>query len=280
MSPKVPFLRWEDPFRALDMLASLWSSTGLPSVSAGAAQAVSMPYRTLFMTLQQLLVGKEVTVRIGGDDVVLTVTELNSDLDPQGLAVGQLGEVRVAARDVRWGDDQSRHHLHSAVAVLRNVHIRPGVPPLVVAAPTRLSSVLPTEIFDDVLRQVAPQLRSELREDGTARLRWARRPGWGGVEVNADVVGTTLWLRPRAVIAGHRRWRLPMRTPAYQVPLPELPHGLLLTDVSLEPGSLKLSALLPEWRMELPLRHLEELITRLSQGALSFSWPSLLRGSD
>lgn len=38
MSPRVPRLRWDDPFRALDMLASLWSSTGMSLVSAGAAQ--------------------------------------------------------------------------------------------------------------------------------------------------------------------------------------------------------------------------------------------------
>ncbi|SOJ53802.1 hypothetical protein MSIMFB_01299 [Mycobacterium simulans] len=276
MFPKLPRLRWDEAFRALDVLGSLWQSTGLPSVSAGAAQAVSMPYRTLFMTLQQLLVGKEVTVRIGDHDVVLTVTELDSALDPQGLAVGQLGEVRVAARDVRW----DQHHLRSAVAVLRNVHIRPGVPPLVVAAPTELSSTLPAEVFDDVLRQAAPQLRSELRQDGTARLRWARRPDWAGLEVDADVVGAALWLRPRAVIAGQRRWTLPAWTPAYRVPLPELPHGLLITEVSLGVDSLHLSALLPEWRMDLPMRYLEDLITRLSQGALSFTWPSLWRGSD
>jgi hypothetical protein len=64
------------------------------------------------------------------------------------------------------------------------------------------------------------------------------------------------------------------------VPLPVLPQGLLVTDVSLAPDALQLSALLPEWRMDLPLRHLEDLITRLSQGALSFTWPSLLRSSD
>jgi hypothetical protein len=167
MSPKVPRLRWDDPFRALDMLSSLWSSTGLPFVSAGAAEAAAAPYRTLFTTLQQLLVGKEVTVRIGNQDVVLTVTELDSALEPQGLAVGQLGEVRVAARDIR--SDQQR--LQHAVAVLRNVHIRPGMPPLVVAAPVKLSSVLPAKIFDDVVRQAVPQLHSELCEDGTARLR-------------------------------------------------------------------------------------------------------------
>jgi hypothetical protein len=208
--------------------------------------------------------------------VVLTVTELDSALEPEGLAVGQLGEVRAAARDIRW--DQQR--LQHAIAVLRNVHIRPGVPPLVVAAPVKLSSVLPAEIFDDVLRQAVPQVRSELCEDGTARLRWVRQPGWGGLQVDVDVVGTTLWLRPRALITRQRRWTLPARIPAYRVPLPTLPHELLVTDVSLGLDSLQLSALLPEWRMELPLRYLEDLITRLSQGAVSFTWPSLLRGSD
>jgi hypothetical protein len=276
MSPKVPRLRWDDPFRALDMLSSLWASAGLPSVSAGAAQAVAAPYRTLFTTLQQLLIGKEVTVRIGNHDVVLTVTELDSALEPQGLAVGQLGEIRIAARDIRW----DQHHLQRAVAVLRNAHVRPGVPPELVAAPIQLSSAMPTEIFDDVLRQSVPQLRSELCEDGTARLRWARRPGWGGLDVDVGGSGTTLWLRPRTLVTGHRRWTLPARTPAYRVELPALPQGLLVTDVSLAPDTLQLSALLPEWRMDLPLRHLEDLITRLSQGALSFTWPSLLRGFD
>jgi hypothetical protein len=276
MSPRVPRLRWDDPFRALDMLSSLWSSTGLPSVSAGAAQAVAGPYRTVFTTLQQLLIGKEITIRIGDHDVVLTVTELDSALEPRALAVGQLGEVRVAARDIRW----DQHHLQRAVAVLRNVHIRPGVPPVVVAAPAELSSALPAEIFDEMVRHAAPQLRGELCEDGKARLRWARRPDWGGLEVEVDVVGTTLWLRPRVLVTGHRRWTLPMRTPAYQVPLPELLPGLVVTDVSLGLDSLQLSTLLPEWRMDLPLRYLEDLISQLSQGALSFAWPSLLRSAD
>lgn len=164
------------------------------------------------------------------------------------------------------------------------MHIRPGVLPLVIAAPVELSSALPTEIFDDVLRQATPQLRGELSESGAARLRWARRPDWGGLEVDVDVAGTTsqttLWLRPRTVITGQRRWTLPARTPAYRVPLPELPHGLRITDVSLAADCLQLSALLPEWRTELPLRYLESVITQLSQGALSFVWPPLRSGAD
>ncbi|QUR66633.1 LmeA family phospholipid-binding protein [Mycobacterium spongiae] len=280
MSPSIPRLRWEDSFRALDMLSGLWSSTGISAVGVGAAQAVATPYRTVFLTLQQLLVGKTVTVRMGSHDVVLTVTELDSELEPQGLAVGQLGDVRVAARDITW----DQYHLHSAVAVLRNMHVRPGVPPLVVAAPVELTSALPAASFDDLLQQRVPQLRSEVSEEGRARLRWARRPGWGALEVDVDVMektsGTALWLQPRAVILGQRRRTLPAWAPAFQVPLPGVPHGLLITGASLSSDSLQLSALLPERRTELPLRYLEDLITRLSQGALSFTWPSLLRSSD
>jgi hypothetical protein len=275
MAPKVPRLLWDEPLRALDALGSLWSSTGLQSVTAGAAQAaVSVPYRTLFTTFQQLLIGKRITVQMGNTDVTLTVTELDSELESSSLAVGQLGEVRVAACDIEWDDNR----LEAAVAVLHNVHIRPGVPPVVVAAPIELSTTVPGELFDDVLNQAAPQLRAQLREDGSARLQWARRPTWGSLEVDAEVVGTTLWLRPRALLAGNRRWRLPARTPARPVPLPDLPHGLLVTGVTLGSDALQLSALLPEWRMEVPLKYLEDLISRLSQGALSFAWPSFFGG--
>ncbi|BBZ37845.1 hypothetical protein MCNS_09080 [Mycobacterium conspicuum] len=253
------------------MLGSLWSSTGLPSVTGSAAQAVAMPYRTVFLTLQQLLVGKRVTIRMGEVDVALTVTELDSELEPAGLTVGQLGEIRVAARDIEWSDQ----HLQSAIAVLRNVHIRPGVPPLVIAAPVELSTELPAKAFDDMLRQAAPRLHAQLNGDRTARLHWARRPGLGSLEVDVDVVGTTLWVRPRALHTGAKRWKLPDRTPAQAVPLPDVPHGLLVTDVTLGAESLQVSGLLPEWRMDLPLRHLEDVISQLSQGALSFAWPSL-----
>jgi hypothetical protein len=282
MPPKVPRLRWDDPLRALDVLGSLWSSTGLPSVTAGAAQAVTVPYRTLFTSLQQLLIGKRVTIRMGDHDVTLTLTELDSELEPGGLAVGQLGEVRVAACDIEWGPHVQQHLSH-AVAVLRNVHIRPGVPPLVIGAPVELSTSLPAKIFEDMLRQAAPQLHAQLNTDRTAQLHWARRPGWGSLEVDVEVVGTTLWVRPRALVTGltrQRRWTLPRRTPAHPLPLPGLPHGLLVTGVTLGVDSLQVSALLPEWRMDLPLRHLEDVISQLSQGALSFAWPSLLRNSD
>ena len=77
-----------------------------------------MPYRTLFTTLQQLLIGKRVTVRMGDRDLMLTVTEFDSELEPRGLAVGQLGEVRVVAGDIEW----DQHRLQHAVAAALRAH--------------------------------------------------------------------------------------------------------------------------------------------------------------
>ncbi|MGH3525028.1 MAG: hypothetical protein ACRDU4_19905, partial [Mycobacterium sp.] len=218
-----------------------------------------------------LLVGREIVARVGGHDVTLTITEFDSPLDPRGLAVGQLGEVRLTGRNMRW----DQHRFDGATVVLHNVHLRPGVSPLLVAAPVELSLALPAEVIDGVLRQAVPRLRGELRADGTARLHLVRRPAWGSLEVDVESVGPTLWLKPRALITRRRRWALPPRVPAYPVHLPDLPRGLLVTGVSLGADSLRLSSLLPEWRMELPLRNLEDIITRLSQraGALNLAWP-------
>jgi hypothetical protein len=272
MPPKVPSWGWDDPFRSLNVVSTLLSSAGMPSISAG----VTAPYRTLFTTLQRLLVGRQITVRIDRHDVAMTVTEFDSPLDPRGLAVGQLGEVRLAVRDMRW----DQHRLDRAAAVLRNVHVRPGVPPMLVAAPVELSSALPAEVVDAVLRQAVPGLRGELNSDGTARLHWARRPTWGGIDVDVAAVGSTLWLTPRALVARHRRWSLPAWLPAYPVRLPALPRGLLVTDVGFEADSLRWSGLVPEWRMELP--ELEDIIAYMSQraGALSLAWPSLRRSPE
>jgi hypothetical protein len=100
--------------------------------------------------------------------------------------------------------------------------------------------------------------------DGIARLRLARRPLLGSLEVDAELDGTTLWLKPRALAFRESRWRLPARTPAYHVRLPELPHELILTSISFAPGVVCLSGMLPEWRMVVPRKRLEDIINQLS----------------
>jgi len=249
-------LRRFDPFRPIDMLTSLWSSTAMAPVSSGAAAA----YRTLFMTVRRLVVGRRLAVRLDDGDLTLTVTEFDSRLDVRGLSVGQLNDVRLGARDIGWDGNV----FDRATAVLHNVHMKPSAPPVLVAAPVELTLEVPASVLDDLFRWAAPRLSGEVGPDGIARLRLARRPMMGHLEVDARLDGSTLWLKPRGLIIRRSRWKLPMRTPAYPVHLPQLPHGLTLTGISFAPDVVCLSGTLPEWRMDVPRGRLEDILNQLS----------------
>ena len=245
-----------DPFRPIDMLTSLWSSAAVAPVSTGAAAA----YRTLFMTLRRLVVGRRLAVRLDDGDLTLIVTEFDSRLDVRGLSVGQLNDVRFAARDICWHGKR----FNRATAVMHNVHIKPTAPPVLVAAPVELTLEVPAPVLDDLFLWAAPRLCGEVGYDGIARLRLANRPLVGHVEVDARLDGSTLWLKPRGLVIRHSRLRLPARTPAYPVRLPELPHGLAFTGISFAPGTVCLSGTLPEWRADIPRKRLEDIINQLS----------------
>jgi hypothetical protein len=249
-------LRRLDPFRPIDMLTSLWSSAAVAPVSSGAAAA----YRTLFMTVRRLVVGRRLAVRLDDGDITLTVTELDSRLDVRGLSVGQLNDVRLAARDISWRGSR----FDRATAVMHNVHMKPTAPPVLVAAPVELTLEIPAPVLDELFQWAAPRLAGEVGADGVARLRLARRPLLGHVEVDARLDGSTLWLQPSGLIVRQSRWKLPARTPAYPVRLPELPNGLVLTAISFAPGVVCLSGTLPEWRMDVPRKRLEDILSQLS----------------
>ncbi|ULE32479.1 hypothetical protein [Mycobacterium sp. IDR2000157661] len=259
-------LRRFDPFRPIDMLSALWSTAAVAPMNSGAAAA----YRTLFMTVRRLVVGRRLTVSLDRGDLTLTVTEFDSRLDVRALSVGQLNDIRLAARDIQWATNEFDH----ATAVLHNVHMRPTVPPVLVAAPVELTLEVPAPVLADLFRWAAPRLIGEVGTDGVARLRLARRPSAGHLEVDARLDGSTLWLDPRELVLRRSRWRLPRRTPAYPVHLPELPHGVLLTGVSFAPGVVRLSAVVPEWRIDVPRTRLEDVMTQLSAvgGPLNLTW--------
>ncbi len=246
-----------DPFRPIEMLASLWSSAStLPPVSA----ATEVGYRTLFMTLRRLIVGRRLSVRLDQGDLTLTVTEFDSSLDMLGLSVGQFGDVRIVATDLCWDTVD----FDCAIATLHNAHLRPGTPPVLVAAPVELSLELPASILDELFRWVMPRFAGEVGDDGVARVHWASRPGLASLEVDAQLDGSTLWLKPRGFAVLRRRLPLPGAVPAYPVRLPELPHGLQLTGVTFGAGLLKISGTVPEWRVDIPRARVEDIIGQLS----------------
>lgn len=256
MARSLGLARW-DLLRPLDMLSSVWSTAAaLPPVSSGAAVA----YRTLFLTVKRLVVGRTLTVRMDGGDITLTVTELDSRLDVRRLAVGQLNDVRLDATEICWRECIFEH----ASVVLRNVHLRPGMPPVLVAAPVDVTLEVSTHALDAVFSEALPRLCGHVDDDGVARLRWARHPGLGSVEVDVRVDGSTLWLHPRAVRTRRRRWGLPTRLPAYPVQVPELASGLTLTSLSVAPGTVHLTGRLPQWCAELPRARVEDVLTQLS----------------
>ncbi|MGB8503092.1 hypothetical protein [Mycobacterium sp.] len=254
--PRFAQLPGWDPFRSRERLNALWSAAAVPSVTGGAAIA----YRTLFQTLRRLVVGRTLTVRTNGNDLKLTVTEFDFRVEVRGLAVGQVGDVLLAAEDVGWRE----YRFEQAMAVLSNVHFRPGATSEIVAAPVELSLKLPAEVLEDLVAHASPQFIAHIDDDGVVRLRWARRPGWGHLEVDIRIVGTALWLQPRALVVGGRRLGLPARLPIYPVELPDLPNGLLITNVDVRPSCVLLYGLLPEWQMDLPLSRLEDIVSQLT----------------
>lgn len=254
--------------RALDLLGALWSTATAAPVS-GAETA----YRTLFTTVRRLVLRRPLRVPLESGELRLTVTDLDSQLDVRALSVGQLSDVRIVARDVHW--PQGR--FERATVRAHNVHVRPTVPPVLVAAPVDLTVEVPADTLDALFRWAAPRLAGQVGDDGVARLRWAGRPGAGHLEVQTRLEGTTLWLRPRTIERRGRRLMLPARTPAYPVRLPDLGHGLRITGIEFAPGLVLVSGTLPEWRMDLARARLEDVLDQLTVGALpiNLAWLGL-----
>lgn len=220
------------PWDPLDLAAWLFSAAAGAPVSG----------------LRRLVVGRRLTVPLADGNLTLTVTEFDSRTDVRALSAGQLGEVRLAARDIRWGTSR----FATATAVLHNVAIRPSVPPVLVAAQVEMTVDVPAPALDEWFSWAAPRFRGRVGPDGTGRLHLARRPRLGHLEIDCRLDGTTVALTPRRLALGRRRLRLPARIPSYRVRLAELPHGVQLTGIAFAPHLLRLEGILPHWRMTVP----------------------------
>ena len=151
----------------------------------------------------------------------------------------------MQACDIEWADNR----IDRVTAVLHNVGIRPSTRPELSAAPVHLRADIPGTVVPEWFAAVAPRLSGDIGDDGIARVFLARRPGWGHVQVVAQLEGSTLWLHPHALVWRRRQLRLPARLPGYRVRLPELPRGLKLTGLDFGPQRIRLSGELAEWRL-------------------------------
>ncbi|WP_285030419.1 hypothetical protein [Mycolicibacterium sp. lyk4-40-TYG-92] len=277
------FSNWDslanwDPFKPLDALSSFWSSAAGRALTSGPVGA----YQTLFDTLRKQLVGRRMTVKLKSGEMTLTVTAIDADLEVRSLSVGQLNTVSISAADIVWHGWQ----FDKATAVLHNTHVKPSNTPVLVAAPLELTIEMSTEALDKVIERASslpgravPRLLGQIDAGGVAQIRWAKRPDLGHLEVDATIDGSTLLVKPRLVALRRARWHLPKRLPAYRIQLPKLPRELTPTSVSFSPETLQLTGRMPEWRVEVPRRRIEEALNQLNQvgKALNLSWPARSR---
>jgi hypothetical protein len=112
---------------------------------------------------------------------------------------------------------------------------------------------------------VAHRLIAEVGADGIGRLSLARFAHIGHLEVDPEIVGTTLTLRLRKLVVLGRWLRVPRWIPRYNVALPA-PHGLFITDIELHSESVSISATLPEWTIELPRTRVDDIFAQLRPG--------------
>ena len=272
MANSGPFPSW-DSFPNWDALSSFWSSTAGSALTGGPASA----YKSLFDTLRKQVVGRRMTVKLTSGEMTLTVTAIDADLDMRSLSVGQLNTVSISTADIVWNGWQ----FDRATAVLHNVHIKPSNTPVLVAAPLDLTIEMSTKALDRMIDRAsslpgraAPKLLGRIDAGGVAQIRWARRPYIGHLEVDATIDGSTLLVKPRMVALRRARWHLPNRLPAYRIQLPKLPRELAPTSVSFSPQTLQLTGRMPEWRVAVPRRRIEEILNQLNQvgKALNLSW--------
>lgn len=215
----------------------------VPAAVAGIATTLEGALRLAANTL----LGQR--IRLPGTDLRLKLTGLTLDPEVVGLAVGQLGRLRLEATDIEWNEWSGQR----LVVVANNVHVRP-LPPVAVAAPVTVELALAPADVARWVADVQPQVRLEVGADSRPLLRWAQHPHWGAVAVTIAVTEDAILLRPDELRAGRsgRRIGLPVWVPTVQLPLPRFPRNLHLRSVQTSPTEIVLHFVADEWAEELP----------------------------
>jgi hypothetical protein len=251
MAERRPFDEWR---RSLADVLSLGSaaaaSLGLP---------IGDPFSMILDTARRFLISRKRTFSFAGRELTFTLEDLSVEGSDLARAVGQYGQVRLLARDVEWAS----YRLERLEVQARNVHLRPGTKPVLVAAPIRAEAFLSAQAATRWLAAVSPRLELTMQE-GVPQVGLAGAP-WLRLEVEPGAGGQSIRVVPRALHLLDRR--LSLRVPAFHVPLPELPvDEVLLTAMEPAPGGFVLRGVLPEWQRPLARADLERLLTVMRGG--------------
>jgi hypothetical protein len=253
MAERWAFDEWKRNLsEVLALSSAAAASLGLPQPGLLVGDPVTM----LVDTARNRLIGKRRTFAFAGHDLTMVLEDLSVEGSDLALAVGQYGQVRILARDVEW----SGYRLEWLEVQARNVHLRPGTKPVLVAAPVRSEAFVSAADASRWLAGVSPRLELATHA-GVPQVGMIGAP-WARLEVEAGAEGKSIRIVPRALHLLDRRLSL-LRIPAFHVPLPELPFDVTLTSVEPAPGGFVLRGLLPEWQRPLSRADLERLLTTI-----------------
>ncbi|CRK57440.1 hypothetical protein [Alloactinosynnema sp. L-07] len=252
-----PFDGWL-PMRGLEAVLSAGRSL-LPSVPTTPAGVVETAVR---VTAQRLR-GKRVTVKSGGQEIPLTVVDLDCAGDTLRLAQGRIDAVSFEANDVAW----PALTLDRLLVTARDLRLAGPFSTAIMAESVTLAVSLSTEALRAELAKVRPDLRVRFGE----RLFVARDPWPGELEVVPEVDDGVAQLRPTALWLAGRRMPMPARLRPFEVPLPDLPRGLRLTSVTTSADGVELRGEAQHWRDRLSSTPLVELLNLLATAAQTFT---------
>ena len=242
---------WSDMLAASSAMAA---SFGLPSPGSLRGD----PFSVVVDAARAWLVGKPRTFRISGRELTLTLTDITVEGSDIARAIGQYGQVRIGAKDLEWDG----HRFGRLDVLARNVHLRPGRQPALVAAPLLAEAFVPAQVASSWLAGASPRLTLTM-QDGVPRLGLARAP-WARLEVDTGADGHSILIRPRAVDLRGRRF--PLRLPAFPLARPGLPQGFLLTAAEAVTGGFVVRGTLTEWHRPLAAADLERLLAAMRGG--------------
>jgi len=256
MPDRWPFDEWKRNLgEVLSLSSAAAASLGLPQPSL----LIGDPFTAIVDTARNWLIGRQRTFTLAGLDLTLVLEDLSVEGSDLAKAVGQYGQVRILARDVEWDD----YRLDRLEVQARNVHLRPGTKPVLVAAPVLTEAFVSAAAASRWLAAVSPRLVLATHA-GVPQVELVGAP-WARLEVEAGAEGKSIRVVPRAVHLLDRRVSLP-GMPAFHVPLPELPFDVTLTSVEPAPGGFVMRGLLPEWQRSLSRADLERLLTTMRGG--------------
>lgn len=233
------------------MSSAAAASLGLPQPGL----LLGDPFTAIVDTARNWLIGKKRTFAVAGRDLTLVLEDLSVEGSDLARAVGQYGQLRILARDVEWDD----YRFERLEIQARNVHLRPGTKPVLVAAPIRGEAFLSAAAASRWLAAASPRLELAMHE-GVPQVGLVGAP-WVRLEVEAGAEGKSIRVVPRALHLLDRR--LSLRVPAIHVPLPELPFDVMLTSIEPAPGGFILRGVLPEWQRQLGRSDLERLLATM-----------------